>query len=201
MFKLTQAKERYVVEHKGVEIELNLYYNDVLKCFELIEDDTFEEIEKIVILFRILVREYEKYDSFDIYDRSSVVNKAFDIIKDDKKGNKSDEPEVEPYNFTHDAERIYASYLAEYDIDLLEQQKKMSWLKFIALFNSLSEESPIMKAVSYRLMDIPKAKEASREERERIKKLKKIYELPSHKVAREKKLLETMKKQRGKGVR
>lgn len=192
MFKLTQQKQDSTIEYKDLRIELDLSYDAILKCLEVLDDEFFEEEEKIVLQFRILVVDYKQYSDFNLYDRGQVVVAAFESLSEGKqKGAKP--PDIEPYNFTHDAERIYASFLSEYDIDLIGRQGKLDWKTFIALFSSLGEDTPIMKAIAYRLADIPK--DASREEKERMIKLKKAYELPSHRKKREESMLKAMEAQ------
>lgn len=192
MFKLTQQKQDNKIEYKGLRIELDLSYDAILKCLEVLEDEVFEEEEKVVLQFRILVVDYKQYADFDLYDRGKIVIAAFESLSEGKpKGAKP--PDIEPYNFTHDAERIYASFLSAYDIDLIEKQGRLDWKTFIALFSSLGEDTPIMKAIAYRLTDIPK--DASKDEKERIRKLKKAYELPSHRKKREENMLKAMEAQ------
>ncbi|PGC44944.1 Gp15 family bacteriophage protein, partial [Bacillus wiedmannii] len=49
--------------------------------------------------------------------------------------------EVPIVDFTIDAERIFSSFLFDYNINLIEQQGKLLWNEFLALFNNLSEET------------------------------------------------------------
>ncbi|KAB2159587.1 hypothetical protein FZI36_23180, partial [Cronobacter sakazakii] len=97
-------------------------------------------------------------------------------------------------NFTIDAERIYASFLYDYGINLFEQQGKLQWDEFLALFNNLSEKTPMRTAIYYRTCDIPKKDKYNGDERKRIKKMKAIYELPEAKVIREAKELQDFQK-------
>ena len=103
-------------------------------------------------------------------------------------------------DFTIDAERIYSSFLFDYGIDLLEQQGKLMWNQFIALFNNLSEDSQMKIAIKYRTCSIPKKTEHNAEEIKNLKKLKDHYELPQAKVMREeeekKRFEEYMRKRR-----
>ncbi|EEK97202.1 Gp15 [Bacillus cereus BDRD-ST26] len=105
-----------------------------------------------------------------------------------------DYPDIPVVNFTIDAERIYASFLYDYGINLFEQQGKLQWDEFLALFNNLSEKTPMRTAIYYRTCDIPKKDKYNGDERKRIKKMKAIYELPEAKVIREAKELQDFQK-------
>lgn len=96
--------------------------------------------------------------------------------------------------FFEDAERIYASFLIDYNIDLLNEVGVLSWDEFIALFNNLSEKTPIMQAIMYRGCEVPSGPE-NKEERRRIRKMKEFYELKSQREKREKQILEQMEKE------
>ena len=55
------------------------------------------------------------------------------------------------FDFSKDAELIYASFLADYGIDLTNES--MHWHKFLALFKHLSRDTPFMQAVAIRSMN------------------------------------------------
>lgn len=55
------------------------------------------------------------------------------------------------FDFAADSELIFASFLAEYGIDLTTEH--MHWFKFMALLKSLSPDSPLMRTVRLRQTD------------------------------------------------
>ena len=55
------------------------------------------------------------------------------------------------FDFAADSELIFASFLAEYGIDLT--QEHMHWFKFMALLKSLSPDSPLMRTIRLRQTD------------------------------------------------
>ena len=77
------------------------------------------------------------------------------------------------FSYTKDAEAIYASFLYDYNIDLLECPG-MRWEKFQALFNNLSEDSPLMRIVRIRQTD---TSNMEGEQLERIMELQTYYML------------------------
>lgn len=62
------------------------------------------------------------------------------------------------FDFEQDAELIYASFLYDYGIDL--QVADLHWHKFLTLFKNLSKESPFMRVVSIRSVDLSMVKDA-----------------------------------------
>lgn len=78
------------------------------------------------------------------------------------------------FDFTEDAPLIYASFLSEYGIDLL--QEDMHWHKFLTLLKNLSPESPFMRVAAIRSINPDDIKDAAR--RSEIIKKQKIFALP-----------------------
>lgn len=76
------------------------------------------------------------------------------------------------YSTEHDFKYIYAAFLEQYRIDLLEED--MHWWKYQALFVSLNE-CMFQRIVGYRAIDI---KKLPAEERKKYRQLQKAFELP-----------------------
>jgi hypothetical protein len=199
MFKLTD-RNRYIYHWAGVDIELNLSFDNVLKIMELFDDDTISNRVKPNIALMMLIVDHSLLAQLNMQGKENLV---IDVFKDklnidltaDKKagemteslGNLLDEeaPDVPVVNFTIDADMIFASFLFDYNINLFEQQGKLQWDEFLALFNNLSEKAPMRTAIHYRTCEIPKKDKHNGEERKQIKKMKERYELPEAKVIRE----------------
>lgn len=88
------------------------------------------------------------------------------------------------YDFDHDDAYIYAAFMAQYGIDL-NSINCLHWWKFQALFTALNNEQKIVEIMGYRATDLSQIK--SKQERERITRLKAIYSLPNT-VSREDKI-------------
>ncbi len=76
------------------------------------------------------------------------------------------------YSFAQDAPYIYAAFREQYGIDLTEVS--MHWWKFVALFDSLNEETKMHKIMYYRKVSTsgrPKA------ERAFLNEMKKLYKI------------------------
>lgn len=201
MFKLTTRKQSakrvvdYVsTEGKEYQFEIDYSFDNILRCFEVQQEPLFNDYDKLFTMYCLLVPSYKKYkDELNVFDIALIVKKAFELLK--IKDNAADIEKIELLNFNEDAERIYSSFLMDYNIDLTEVQGEMSWAKFMALFNNLSEKTPIMKALYYRTCDLPSGKSTD-DERKRVKKMKEFYELESQRKAREMEVVNRMEQQR-----
>ncbi|MBR6102631.1 MAG: hypothetical protein IKP95_09395 [Ruminococcus sp.] len=78
------------------------------------------------------------------------------------------------FDFTYDAPYIYAAFMHDYGIDLVDTD--LHWFKFKALFDALSAETQFAKIISYRGTDVSQIKDAK--EKARITKLQFLYALP-----------------------
>ncbi|HDX9638978.1 TPA: Gp15 family bacteriophage protein [Bacillus mobilis] len=199
MFKLTD-RNRDVYTWAGVDIELNLSFDNILKIMELFDDTTVADRAKPNIALMMIIVDHRILEQLDWRHKEQLI---IDVFKDKlninissgKKKNEMTEavgdvgdektPEIPIVNFTLDAEMIFASFLYDYGINLFEQQGILQWSDFLALFNNLSEKTPMRTAIHYRTCDIPEKDKHNAEERKHIKKMKERYELPEAKKIRE----------------
>lgn len=175
--------ERFIdeTEFQGQIIKLNLAFDNVLRVSELLSDETFDEIEKLEILFEMLVKNAYELE-LSIFEISQLIGFLFDEILFPKKpenGGKS------YFDFEQDAAFIYASFLQDYKIDLFEMQGKLHWQKFLALLDSLSDNTKFKEVVAIRAQKIPAPTKYNQEERNRIIELKRIYRLKNEKPSLE----------------
>ena len=82
-------------------------------------------------------------------------------------------------DFELDGEYIYASFMLDYRIDLIQMQGILPWKKFIALFQGLSEKTKIREVMRIRGMDTPTFNGKNEKEIQQIQELKMIYALPA----------------------
>ena len=92
---------------------------------------------------------------------------AGDVIKGGAKKSKA------LFNFEKDFGYIYASFMAEYGIDLYESD--IHWHKFLHLLKSLTDESIFKKIVSYRGVDLSKVKD--KDKKAYLRRMKHLYAL------------------------
>ncbi|MDM5191135.1 Gp15 family bacteriophage protein [Bacillus hominis] len=194
MFSLTERENDFYTWH-GVRLELNLSFDNIMLLLELLSDEDVDELARITIALQMLIVDNSVLSQLDMERRSmlfmDILKARLDIdlktlMNNDKKEDE-DEKLLEPpiVDFTIDAERIFSSFLFDYNIDLIKQQGKMQWNKFLALFRNLSEKSPMGQALHYRTCETPPKDKHNNDERKRIKKMKELYELPKAKEIRE----------------
>ncbi|MCM6810322.1 bacteriophage Gp15 family protein [Pediococcus pentosaceus] len=160
MISLTSGLEHSIVIGNRI-VEVDFTFDVVLKWYELLEDDSINDIEKTLIGFKMFIGETNEYDEQQVVEAMQSISA---YLSQSAYGNFNDEEieqefEVEPepptkyYSYTKDAEAIYASFLFDYNIDLVDAQGVMHWDKFKALFNNLSEKSPFQRIVNIRQTD------------------------------------------------
>lgn len=81
------------------------------------------------------------------------------------------------FDFEEDGEYIYASFMQAYGIDLIDQQGKLPWSRFMALFQGLPSNTKIKEIMRIRDMDIPTPNGKNQKEIQQITELKMYYAL------------------------
>lgn len=177
--KLTDRVGEDVIEYRGREIRLSLFFDRVLRAFDLLKDPYFTEAEKIEILLHMLVENYDAVADLSVHEKITIVNVIFERFINDGEKSSGGKP---VFDFDRDAEYIYASFMHDYGIDLYEAHGKLHWKKFKALLAGLSEESMLKRVIAIRTMDIPSPNKYNAEERRRLIELKRAFSLDSTKT-------------------
>lgn len=183
MLSLTDDNKCIIKIH-GEKYQVHLAYPNVLKWFELMDCDDYNDLEKLLLTFELFVGDVADFKSISIDEISSAVKSITTLISNSPYGESGSGVGSNPtrfFSYTKDADAIYASFMYDYGIDLLKE-RSMSWFKFSALFNNLSSESPIMRIISIRRRDTSKIDNV--EEKQQIEELQNYYAL-EHKNNRE----------------
>ena len=166
------------VEYKGRSYKINVAYDSILNIQRMYkEEQELDGAEKLDIAVGILIDSgkperltyAEKCELLELIYREHVNVKERPKVGKQKK----------VLDFEEDGEYIYASFMQDYGIDLIEQQGKLAWKKFIALFQGLSEKTKIKEVMKIRGMDIPSPNKHNQKEIKQITELKMYYALPS----------------------
>ena len=155
--------------------KVDLSYDNILRLFEMFDDIIILNVEKPFLAIRMLIDDVVKFDSIDevLSLFKFLMNEFLGIDVD----NQEEGNEVKTFDFKKDAEAIYSSFVAEYNIDLFEVKGELHWKKFIALLNNLGDESSLKKIIGIRTMNVPSTEEATQEYRDHIVKMKEVYSL------------------------
>lgn len=77
-----------------------------------------------------------------------------------------------------DGDYIYASFMQAYKIDLIEEQGRLPWKKFLYLFNGLPADTKIKQIMRIRQMPVPEYNGKNSKEIQEINEMKSYYTLP-----------------------
>ena len=151
MLSLTEELTQSIA-YNGREYPIDLSYDNVLRFYQLLDDADFDEGEKIIAAFHIFFDEEVPDDPEFLMN---VVKLLGDYVSSnpygsDTEGQQGNIAPVRYFSFQQDAEAIYASFMGQYGIDLIEQQGKLHWDKFKALLDGLGPETQFRRIVSIR---------------------------------------------------
>ncbi|EAE2857475.1 bacteriophage Gp15 family protein [Listeria monocytogenes] len=189
-----------IYEYEGKEYKLDLAFDNVLRVIDLTEDNSLSDVFRANLAIDVLfvddmpwTRSNEEDEYANIEEKSLVLIDIFTnyIVKENDDGllydidgnkmpsatnNNDDAEEIASYSLTQDADYIYASFLQDYNIDLLDSRGKMHWYKFRALLESLRDDTTIKTIIGIRQAELPSGKGTEKERNELIK-LKNRYKL------------------------
>ncbi|MDA1477265.1 Gp15 family bacteriophage protein [Bacillus sp. CLL-7-23] len=176
--KLTDSFDDVIVLN-GKEIPIDVSFDVVLRAFELGEDKAFQDVEKWDIMAEMFTSNDEDYEQMEPHEKIIFVQAVLEnFIKEDEEQEEKQQGssyQEKYYDFVQDADFIYASFLFDYNIDLIEQQGRLHWRKFQALLNGLSEKTKFREVVGIRTQKI--TRDMSRKQVENLRRLKRVYAL------------------------
>lgn len=182
MFSLAR-KLQNSIDFNGVTYELNLAFDNVLLVFDVLKDNAIDDLFKVaVVLDLLLTNGHELLDEqmvelYTLIMETVILQGKKQEVKRDLAGNviADNEEDKKLYSLEEDAQYIYASFLYDYQIDLIDQQGKMHWFKFNALLASLSDDTMFKRVIDIRQRK--PNKHMSAEEKSNLMKLKQVYAL------------------------
>lgn len=166
------------VEVGGKMFALEPTFDRVVRFLELCERDDLNSEDIIEIAYSWLVKHPKKVD---YPTKCAVVEKIkAEIINPPKRHILNNSAPKKCVDFSFDAADIYASFMLDYRIDLIEEIGKMHWSKFIALFDGLSADTPIKRIMHIRSEQIPplKPNQSNLKYIQQLMELKALYALP-----------------------
>lgn len=164
----------------GTEYRLTLYFDRVLRYIDLLEESPADAAE---VGYSWLVSS-PKNAAPEV--KSEVLDRIQrDILFPPKRRLAGRKRNARVVDFTFDAAEVYASFMRDYHIDLIEEQERMHWCRFIALFQGLSEDTPIRQIMRIRTEDLPAPTKSNAAQIQRMAELKALYALPQEKQSAE----------------
>jgi len=167
MFLLYQKKDKIFPENVSIGGDLysvNADFKNILRILDMLDDENISEYKKIHKL-----REWFFDDGLpDNMSRETIIDVFIDFLRETTPSNgaprasrptpdemdrieKTEERERQ-FCYHFDAGEIYAGFLSEYHIDLIDVD--MHWYKFRILLENLSPESAFKRKIELRIMDL-----------------------------------------------
>lgn len=162
---------------KGSTFIINPAFDVILEIQRLYREEELSDLDKLEQALRMLVVNERKLKTLSVLEKSELLRRIYkDFVNTQKKPPLKQK--LPSLDFEYDGEYIYASFMLDYGIDLIDKQGYLSWKKFIALFQGLSEKSKIREVMRIRNMEIPEYNGKNTKEIQQIQELKSFYALP-----------------------
>ena len=168
--------EKNLLIFQGKEYRLDLAYDTVLNVQRMFREQLLDGGEMLVEALRMFGISDREIRTFSWNDREELLKQIF---REKIQGRSRPKVGVQKrlFDFEDDGEYIYASFLADYGIDLIDQRGKLSWSRFLALFEGLTSKTKIKEVMRIRDMDLPKPNGKNQKEIQELMQLKAYYAL------------------------
>lgn len=168
--------EDSTVLFRGREYRLDLSYDSVLNVQRMFREKKLDGTDMLVASLRILGIPEKDIRQLDWQGRSGLLEQICQ-----EKITTRPRPRIgkqqKLFDFEDDGEYIYASFLQDYGMDLIEQQGRLPWQRFIALFQGLSDKTKIKEVMRIRGMELPAPDRNNQKEIQNLMELKAYYAL------------------------
>lgn len=168
--------EKNLLIFQGKEYRLDLAYDTVLNVQRMLREQLLDGGEMLVEALRMFGIPDREILTFSWGAREELLKQIF---QEKIQGRPRPKVGVQKrlFDFEDDGEYIYASFLADYGIDLIDQRGKLSWSRFLALFEGLTSKTKIKEVMRIRDMDLPKPNGKNQKEIHELMQLKAYYAL------------------------
>lgn len=153
-------------------------FDVVLEVQKLFKEDCLTQHEKLETALSMLVKNNWNLKLFSMAEKADLLNEIYNKCINVKKRPEAKKNPVPLLDFEEDGEYIYASFMQDYRLDLIDSQGELSWRKFIALFDGLSDDTKIRRVMRIRGMEIPQYAGKNQKQIQEIMELKAYYALP-----------------------
>lgn len=157
---------------------INPAFDIVLEVQKLYKEDTLTEFEKIDQALGMLVKNKWNLQLLNPEEKQkllSIITQRYVEVEKRPQIKKSPFPVLD---FEKDGDYIYASFMQAYRIDLIEEQGRLPWKKFLYLFNGLPADTKIKQIMRIRQMPVPEYNGKNSKEIQEINEMKSYYALP-----------------------
>lgn len=174
----------------GTTYQLDMSFDNILRLIDMLNDDELTDWTQVETGLQMLIG-----TSLEDVDPSQKVQIFQSLFLQAVQSEKEEEQSVdiagnpmpavkheskELYSLIEDAEYIYASFMQDYGIDLIELQGQLHWRKFSALLSGLRDDTKFKKVLEIRQMEIPP--KATPKEKKAILDAKRAFALKGQKI-------------------
>ncbi len=174
MFTIARSEEMSINNYK-----LDLSFDNVLRVYELIENENLEEVILVDVILEMLIK--NDFSDLSVSDKRMLLNAIFYKFIEPPQKNKTKTSGPVSMDYFEDAKYIYSSFMQAYGIDLIKEQGKLSWMKFRVLLEGLPENTKLKEVIGIRLRKIPKRTKYNAEEIKVLIEQKAFYKLNKNK--------------------
>lgn len=174
---LTDIVDDRIYTAKG-SIKVNVAFDVVLEIQKLFRETDLSDYDKVDQALRMLVVDKWNLRLFSMREKQELLEEISRKHIAVKKRPSINMTAVPVLDFEEDGDYIYASFMQDYHMDLIDEQGRLPWKKFLFLFNGLSSESKIKQVMHIRQMEIPAFDGKNQKQIQELQKLKSYYALP-----------------------
>ena len=174
---LTEIPNKKLITDKG-KIIVNPAFDTVLEIQRLYKEEDLTDFEKIEQALKMLVKNRWNLRLFSPGEKVKLMEEIGKVYIETKKRPQIRKSALPVLDFEEDGDYIYASFMQDYGIDLIDQQGRLPWKKFIYLFNGLSSGTKIRQVMQIRSMVVPQYNGKNAKQIQEINELKSYYALP-----------------------
>lgn len=169
-------------EYDNKIYHINLAFDTVLRFYEMLDDERLEDAEKVATAFEMFFNQPVKDADFAV----TAFEQISKYISMKPYGNDDDEENQQHvvrdprrlYSFKQDAEAIFASFYDQYGMNLIQEQGKLHWDEFKALFQGLGPQTYFQRIIEIRTKD---TKDLEGEQLSKAIQAQQFYELDVNK--------------------
>lgn len=159
-------------------LRVNPSFDVVLEIQKMYREEKLTDLEKVQCALNMLVLNRWNLKLFSPDEQMELLEEICRKFISTKKRPQLRPAPVPVLDFEEDGDYIYASFMQEYGIDLLDVQGKLPWRKFLYLFNGLSADTKIKQVMRIREMEVPPFNGKNAKQIQEINELKSYYALP-----------------------
>lgn len=174
---LTDLQDNQIITNRG-KIIVNPAFDIVLETQKLYLEDSLTDYEKAEQALRMLVRNRWNLRLYPPVEKVKLLEEIGKRYIETKKRPQIKKNPMPVLDFEKDGDYIYASFMQDYQIDLIDEQGRLPWKKFLYLFNGLSSDTKIKQAMQIRSMEVPQYNGKNAKQIQQINELKSYYALP-----------------------